>query len=327
MLPNDHPSLDVRLPAADRGRQADLRLHLFPGPEGLLAPGGPPHRGRKDGGDRPEAGRPAARAPFLSVDLGGGAVAQLLPVRRRCGRRRASPRSRSGSARRSWKARRPCASVRTIPQLLPQRSTVKDILGNSQRYFYSLRLGGPYPAPGIREDAALEKREVVDVPEDPDVRALSGYYLPREDRIREIYDPAGYPGPDLQPGPEVRPLPAAAAAGGRARHGPGRHGLPGRAGVRGGPRARGRGRPRVRAAAAAAHDGQGRERAGDDRPRGDRRAPSAPPPRRWATGKRRTWRTSSSSSRTPSRSGGPSRSPVRSGSSTPGSRPRAAGTC
>jgi hypothetical protein len=70
---------------------------------------------------------------------------------------------------------------------------VKDILGNSQRYFYSLRLGGTYPAPGIREDAALEKREVVDVPEDPDVRALSGYYLPREDRIREIYDPAGCP--------------------------------------------------------------------------------------------------------------------------------------
>jgi hypothetical protein len=79
------------------------------------------------------------------------------------------------------------------PQLLPQRSMVKDILGNSQRYFYSLRLGGTYPAPGIREDAALEKREVVDVPEDPDVRALSGYYLPREDRIREIYDPAGFP--------------------------------------------------------------------------------------------------------------------------------------
>ena len=79
------------------------------------------------------------------------------------------------------------------PQLLPQRSMVKDILGNSQRYFYSLRLGGTYPAPGVREDAALEKREVVDVPEDPDVRALSGYYLPREDRIREIYDPAGYP--------------------------------------------------------------------------------------------------------------------------------------
>ena len=79
------------------------------------------------------------------------------------------------------------------PQLLPQRSTLKDILDTSQRFFYSLKLEGPYPAPGIREDANLAKREVVDAPNDDAVRALSGYFLPNEGRIRESYDPAGYP--------------------------------------------------------------------------------------------------------------------------------------
>ncbi len=79
------------------------------------------------------------------------------------------------------------------PQVLPQRSTVADILDNSQRFFYSLRLGGPYPALGINEDVNLEKREVADVAGDPPVRALSGYFLPGENRIRESYDPQGHP--------------------------------------------------------------------------------------------------------------------------------------
>lgn len=79
------------------------------------------------------------------------------------------------------------------PQLLPQRSTLKDILDNSQRFFYSLKLKHPYPALGIKEDANLVKREVVDAPNDDAVRALSGYFLPNEGRIRESYDPSGYP--------------------------------------------------------------------------------------------------------------------------------------
>jgi CheY-like chemotaxis protein len=79
------------------------------------------------------------------------------------------------------------------PQVLPQRSTVNDILENSQRFFYSLRLGGPYPVLGISEDANLEKREVADAATDPAVMALAGYFLPEENRIRDSYDPAGHP--------------------------------------------------------------------------------------------------------------------------------------
>ncbi len=78
------------------------------------------------------------------------------------------------------------------PQVLPQRSTVADILDNSQQHFYSLRLGGPYPALGINEDANLEKREVTAAAGEPPVHAFSGYFLPRENRIRETFDKDGY---------------------------------------------------------------------------------------------------------------------------------------
>jgi hypothetical protein len=80
------------------------------------------------------------------------------------------------------------------PQVLPQRSTVADILDNAQRFFYSLKLGGPYPAAlGINEDVNLEKRELGDVADDPPVRALSGYFMHGENRIRESYAPQGHP--------------------------------------------------------------------------------------------------------------------------------------
>jgi hypothetical protein len=79
------------------------------------------------------------------------------------------------------------------PQVLPQRSTVADILDNSQRFFYSLRLGGPYPPLGITEDANLAKRELADAAADPPVRSLSGYFLHSENRIRDSYDPDGHP--------------------------------------------------------------------------------------------------------------------------------------
>jgi hypothetical protein len=79
------------------------------------------------------------------------------------------------------------------PQVLPQRSTVADLLDNSQRFFYSLKTGGPYPALGTNEDVNLEKRELVDAAGDPPVRALSGYFLPGENRIRESFDPSGHP--------------------------------------------------------------------------------------------------------------------------------------
>jgi CheY-like chemotaxis protein len=78
------------------------------------------------------------------------------------------------------------------PQLLPQRSTVNDILENSQRYFYSVKMGGPYPDLGIHGDANLYKREVDDVVADPPMKLLASTFLPEEGRIRDSTHIPGY---------------------------------------------------------------------------------------------------------------------------------------
>jgi hypothetical protein len=78
------------------------------------------------------------------------------------------------------------------PQILPQRTTVDDILENSQRYFFSLKMGGPYPDLGINEDANLAKREVDDVTEDPPMKLLASTYIPEEHRMRDTTHIPGY---------------------------------------------------------------------------------------------------------------------------------------
>jgi CheY-like chemotaxis protein len=79
------------------------------------------------------------------------------------------------------------------PHLLPQRSSVDDILQNSQRYFYSLKLGDPYPELGIHADANLRKREIEEASEDPPLKLLASTYLPEEGRIRDSAHVSGYP--------------------------------------------------------------------------------------------------------------------------------------
>jgi CheY-like chemotaxis protein len=78
------------------------------------------------------------------------------------------------------------------PQILPQRTTVDDILENSQRFFFSLKMGGPYPELGINEDANLAKREVDDVTEDPPMKMLASTYIPQEHRMRDTTSIPGY---------------------------------------------------------------------------------------------------------------------------------------
>lgn len=71
------------------------------------------------------------------------------------------------------------------PQLLPQRSTVDDILDNSQRYFYSLKMDGSSASLSTAEDAHLAKREITDAEDEPAVKMLASTYLPEEHRIRD----------------------------------------------------------------------------------------------------------------------------------------------
>jgi len=80
------------------------------------------------------------------------------------------------------------------PEIMPQFSTVKDILANAQRFFYALRIRNYPEGPELWRDSNLEKRDVDDAEKEFPVRALAGTYVPEEDRIRDT----GY-----MPGPKV----------------------------------------------------------------------------------------------------------------------------
>lgn len=70
------------------------------------------------------------------------------------------------------------------PSLLPQRSTIDDILDNSQREFLSLKMSTPDFQLGIDDETTLEKRQIMDASDDYPVRALAGTYVADERRIR-----------------------------------------------------------------------------------------------------------------------------------------------
>ncbi len=80
-----------------------------------------------------------------------------------------------------------------FPEILPQRSTVIDVLENSQRHFYALKMGEPTCTIGINDAITLLKREITDATDDHPIKLLSSTYDPVEDRIRDAYSSSGYP--------------------------------------------------------------------------------------------------------------------------------------
>ncbi|MCF6290695.1 MAG: phosphoenolpyruvate synthase/pyruvate phosphate dikinase [Desulfobacterales bacterium] len=71
------------------------------------------------------------------------------------------------------------------PEHLPQFSTVDDMLANSQRYFYALRLQDPLPELRFSANANLERRLLSRAATEAPVAALTSAYLPDEHRIRD----------------------------------------------------------------------------------------------------------------------------------------------
>jgi hypothetical protein len=83
------------------------------------------------------------------------------------------------------------------PQLLPQFSTVEDILNNSQRFFFALNLKD-FPndfdtLQNFTDDVTLVRIEVDDAGDHPAVRHLCSTYNPQDHRIRDVHSPQGYP--------------------------------------------------------------------------------------------------------------------------------------
>jgi len=69
------------------------------------------------------------------------------------------------------------------PQLLPQFSAVKDILRNAQRRFYALDMKRDDILPGVPEDANLVYLETVDAMKDRAAPLFASTYLPANDTI------------------------------------------------------------------------------------------------------------------------------------------------
>ena len=78
------------------------------------------------------------------------------------------------------------------PHILPQRSSVDDILKNAQTHFYALKMGEDYHALDITETENLVRREVSDALDEPPVQYLSSTYVPAEHRIRDTVMIPGY---------------------------------------------------------------------------------------------------------------------------------------
>jgi len=71
------------------------------------------------------------------------------------------------------------------PQLLPQRSTVEDILDNSQRHFYALKMEKACQPLNTNDGANLWYREVIEAEKELPVQLLASTYVPEEHRIRD----------------------------------------------------------------------------------------------------------------------------------------------
>lgn len=77
------------------------------------------------------------------------------------------------------------------PQVLPQFSTVEDILNNAQRYLYALKLTDD-PESYCFENDALAKLDLDEIKDCPSLSTLSGTYIPEENRIRDTWMASGH---------------------------------------------------------------------------------------------------------------------------------------
>jgi len=79
------------------------------------------------------------------------------------------------------------------PQLLPQFSTVDDILKNAQRYFYAIDMQAARKQVDADIRSVIVKRDIDDCLHHPAIAAMCSAYLPEENRIRDSLVRHGHP--------------------------------------------------------------------------------------------------------------------------------------
>jgi len=79
------------------------------------------------------------------------------------------------------------------PQLLPQFSTVDDILKNAQRCFYAIDMQAARKLVDADTRATIVQRDIDDCLDHPPIAAMCSTYIPEENRIRDAISRQGYP--------------------------------------------------------------------------------------------------------------------------------------
>ncbi len=80
-----------------------------------------------------------------------------------------------------------------FPEILPQRSTVKDILQNAQQYFYALPMDRETTNAEASDANTLVRRQITDATGEYPISFLSSTYDPTEQRIRDQFLQQGIP--------------------------------------------------------------------------------------------------------------------------------------
>jgi len=78
------------------------------------------------------------------------------------------------------------------PELIPGRTSVDDILKNSQQDFYALKMNQSVQELGIDEEVTLIRRHVMDAQEESPVKMMSSTYFPDEHRICDSLGRSGH---------------------------------------------------------------------------------------------------------------------------------------
>jgi len=77
------------------------------------------------------------------------------------------------------------------PEILPQFSTVDDMISNSQRFFYSLKLKNHTEESDLKARSDLEKRDIYDARDEYPIIACASTYDASEQRIRDTSEGPG----------------------------------------------------------------------------------------------------------------------------------------
>ncbi|MHC1743058.1 MAG: PEP/pyruvate-binding domain-containing protein [Syntrophobacteraceae bacterium] len=72
------------------------------------------------------------------------------------------------------------------PRILPQFSSVDDILRNAQRLFFALRMGGGTAPDASMNDLNLVGRDVAEAEGEPPLMHAASSYIPEENRVRDV---------------------------------------------------------------------------------------------------------------------------------------------